>query len=724
MYSQVTLEDPRSCSHWHCTVKRGCTAKRSFQAWPHCAAACGFGVAPAARKGRHIASRSGLRSDVQLVAGPSTIQTLRGQLCGREVALILCGEGHEDCIDLTRSRSVLEATFGWIPTADAFSYITPFHTKNDITLHVAKKWAARAMTREDDGGLLLFRLQNPAQGTGTAHVFRPDEILPQPGAQEENAVYFLWKDSDDEARLLREKKVRGEQLSIAKHDALLLGRKQRLRSKDRVELFDDWLIRAGNLLRPVEIVLEGPVPASEVTLHEEPGGYEVPIAHETSQALDLDSGEEEDFKDFKDFKGFRLIRFASDNATGSFLEYVRRRVRQHVASNRIHFFDLRELGDPDEFQMRKEFQRLVIQNPPVDLEEKRVQELGLGVARTAEDCPRPSWEAFFGAASELLYYSPHVHADYVPFLACVMKPPELLPKDWILKFFEHLYCGLVSDAIDMLRSDENAARFLRLRSMLHWNGERYQQRQDVRPLIPVSVAPLRCYLKAKDLPQARTWVSGLAERLRPKAQETSELVTKAQRWYLQEVEAFLQDVKGNDQDGDHFFAYLREVHREIYDDVDSNHASASPHVPSLSKPFGQKFYNLGEIKMPSFDEAMREILAFDPIDGKATTRRQRVLAKIIIDVFQLRMVDLASVLIVLDRALAYPKGSEVVIIMYAGSDHSHTVEKFYRDLGFSAKSLPRQGLVGKGWQDHYGPREPRGLRFPSYLYDFSELFRS
>ena len=29
----------------------------------------------------------------------------------------------------------------------------------------------------------------------------------------------------------------------------------------------------------------------------------------------------------------------------------------------------------------------------------------------------------------LLYYSPHVHADYVPFLACVMKSPELHPKD-------------------------------------------------------------------------------------------------------------------------------------------------------------------------------------------------------------------------------------------------------------------------------------------------------
>ena len=31
-----------------------------------------------------LRGRSGLRSDVQLVAGPSTIQTLRGQLCGRE----------------------------------------------------------------------------------------------------------------------------------------------------------------------------------------------------------------------------------------------------------------------------------------------------------------------------------------------------------------------------------------------------------------------------------------------------------------------------------------------------------------------------------------------------------------------------------------------------------------------------------------------------------------
>ena len=98
----------------------------------------------------------------------------------------------------------------------------------------------------------------------------------------------------------------------------------------------------------------------------------------------------------------------------------------------------------------------------------------------------------------LLYYSPHIHADYVPFLARVMKAPELPPQawsvvqmvlhsgnmatkwyifgwfvhisfnkprgirnclgrakwnwqEWLLKFFQHLYCGLMSDALAMLR---------------------------------------------------------------------------------------------------------------------------------------------------------------------------------------------------------------------------------------------------------------------------------
>ena len=43
------------------------------------------------------------------VVGPTCVQTLRGQLFGHDVALILCGEAHEEVVDLTRANAVVEA---------------------------------------------------------------------------------------------------------------------------------------------------------------------------------------------------------------------------------------------------------------------------------------------------------------------------------------------------------------------------------------------------------------------------------------------------------------------------------------------------------------------------------------------------------------------------------------------------------------------------------------
>lgn len=116
---------------------------------------------------------------------------------------------------------------------------------------------------------------------------------------------------------------------------------------------------------------------------------------------------------------------------------------------------------------------------------------------------------------------------------------------------------------------------------------------------------------------------------------------------------------------------------------------------------------------------MAEIVSFDPDAGKPTTKRQRVLAKIIIDVFQLRMVDLAAILLVSDRVLQARIGTEVVVILYAGSDHASAVESFFRERGFRGDHLPRAGRVGK---DYWYPDEPRGLQLPSYLHDFGDLF--
>lgn len=49
------------------------------------------------------------------------------------------------------------------------------------------------------------------------------------------------------------------------------------------------------------------------------------------------------------------------------------------------------------------------------------------------------------------------------------------------------------------------------------------------------------------------------------------------------------------------------------------------------------------------------------------------------------------------------KATEVLsicfLVRYAGGDHTQTIEKFYRDVGFSSHALPRNGRVGKDLGD-------------------------
>ena len=92
------------------------------------------------------------------------------------------------------------------------------------------------------------------------------------------------------------------------------------------------------------------------------------------------------------------------------------------------------------------------------------------------------------------------------------------------------------------------------------------------------------------------------------------------------------------------------------------------------------------------EEAFEELSHFDPEAG-ASSRRQRVLAKIAVDAFQLRLVDLAAVLAVVDSVLAAPEGRDVVVVLYAGGAHAACVESFWRSRGFTGEGLPRQGLV-------------------------------
>ena len=48
------------------------------------------------------------------VVGPDYMQILKGTLAGRDMALILCGESHEDALDVTRSAGRFDPEEGWI----------------------------------------------------------------------------------------------------------------------------------------------------------------------------------------------------------------------------------------------------------------------------------------------------------------------------------------------------------------------------------------------------------------------------------------------------------------------------------------------------------------------------------------------------------------------------------------------------------------------------------
>lgn len=248
-----------------------------------------------------------------------------------------------------------------------------------------------------------------------------------------------------------------------------------------------------------------------------------------------------------------------------------------------------------------------------------------------------------------------------------------------------------------------------------------KHRGSVRRLVPVPAAPVDRYLKAMGSNPPRTWISAMAQRLEQGG--AKDLVAAARNWYMGKVETLLRDPKYGDEEGEYFLAFLRECHREIYNDIDTSRPETvlwRLRVQSLQHPTDRsKFHDLGQISMPDFETAAAEIMDFDPSSGEPASRRQRVMAKIIIDAFQRRLVGLSAILQIVERVLSLPEGSQAVVILCAGGDHTHSVEQFFRSQGFSSKELPARGRLGK---DRWLDSESRALVLPSYLHDFREMF--
>jgi len=404
---------------------------------------------------------------------------------------------------------------------------------------------------------------------------------------------------------------------------------------------------------------------------------------------------------------------ANSPGNGSYLDFLRRRVLQHMA-DRAHCVDARTLGDADDENLpaalRGSFDSFRTEH--TDVEESEAAAYKVAWQGPVARDHLPSWEAFFGGAADLLYYAPHVKADYTPFLLeCVGKPQKLRT------FFRHLYFGTVPDALSSIRIDSETRPSTHIRSLVMETADTAFRRPagycaSGRRTVPVRRAPLDRYLKAPGFDTPRTWVAGIAERLRRAGADS--LVEAARNWYLEAVDEMLADPKTADIEGDNFAAWLRACHREVYDDIDTYDPLKLKRLRSAKGKSGRR-HNIEEIRIPGADEAFVEFAKGEPAKGS----RQQVLSKIIVDSFQLRSVDLAMVLKAAEVALRAPEGERLVIVQYAGLDHTRMAVKFWRSQGFKATGLPNCGRLGKDiWEDD----ERRALTLPSYLKDLSTLF--
>lgn len=142
---------------------------------------------------------------------------------------------------------------------------------------------------------------------------------------------------------------------------------------------------------------------------------------------------------------------------------------------------------------------------------------------------------------------------------------------------------------------------------------------------------------------------------------------------------------------------------------DINYIVCLPYVQSLLSR-----YDLNKFTIPSIDEAFQEF-ALLAKESRRSTTRERVLAEILIDIYQIRMVDLASILSVAKAVISASKhGEPCVVVYYGGADHTAGLVNFWLSEGWES-----QGVVGKDeWDDH----ESRGLKMPPYLRGLRAMF--
>jgi hypothetical protein len=325
-------------------------------------------------------NRSKQHQDVSIV-GPDCIQVLQGSLFANPnqqqqqqvVSLILCGESHQDAMDVTRRGGRFDGKEGWIDRSSRQDILLLLEdeclahvfasSKKLLPLQKAKDWAQQVVVEDSDDAMsfatlvLLWWVPEGQQGgrltKGRACLvgFRNQEddeeeeedvnywrnpndmstSLPPPvqgwvlGTTTSSTMLksFEWGDLDSQAFALNQRRLTDEEISTEELDGIIRQRKEKLKQMDDIWTWDDWL---GHMIQKqtqskenvidLHLILEASVAPWELSLHRPAVHEDVHLGPAADCIRSVEEDEEGDEED--DFD-------PSSDGIGSYLDFIYRR---------------------------------------------------------------------------------------------------------------------------------------------------------------------------------------------------------------------------------------------------------------------------------------------------------------------------------------------------------------------------------------------------------------
>ena len=615
------------------------------------------------------------------------------------------------------------------------------------------------------------------QGAKSLSVAAEDIKSKQKKEDGSGIMIFQWTDLDAEARALNHRRLLGEDIATSEHDKLISDRTKKRRDEENLWAWDDWLTEVKAKLEQsqqqgqsdgadnpaLHCILEAPIPPWEVELCRDlEHDFELSTAADCIRCLSQDSSESEldafdpsadGFGSYVDYIYRRLMEGKDHNDTvdlhcidsrdlgcehacvaeslhQDWMELLQPEEREKILapSNHAHHKDGRWLPDWEHNPEEEELDKLRNDGVLNEEEDNDEEDLATNEGTNVDLITYPSFEGFFGQNTDILYYAPHCKVAYGPFLGQCVSSLEKFRE-----FFSHMFLGgTVDSALSILDLSENKRPYLHVRSpiMKCFNMEtgeyEWHKRNDEEHDLTFPIFPIKCFLKARGSSPPRTWSSQLFHSLQDdERSDLGDLANAAREWVLNDCENQCMDPKNADDEiggGEWFLAYLREVHRDIYDDIDHTDATALLHKSSVTGEISFKKHKIGNIAIPSCKDGIGKImeelaqLSSAGSGGKPVLERSvEVMAKILIDIFMSKLVDFSTVLKIAQVIAKEPSG-KVCVVVYMGSVHTRAISDFYcGTLGFKKKTF-----LG---QQNWPMEEARILHLPPEMWNLEQLVK-